>query len=60
MAETDVVRPAGCPVLHVAQVRVSVDQHVGATEQRQQSETPAETSASLCAPSAYLQSREAL
>lgn len=38
MVEADVVRPAGRPVLHVAQVGVSIDQHVSATEQRQQSE----------------------
>lgn len=38
MVETDVVRPAGGPVLHVAQVGVSIDQHVSATEHRQQSE----------------------
>lgn len=35
VVETDVVRPAGCPVLHVAQVGVSIDQHVSATEQKQ-------------------------
>lgn len=39
MVETDVVRPAGCPVLDVPQVGVSIDQHVSTTEQRQQSET---------------------
>lgn len=62
MAETDVVRPAGCPVLHVPQVGVSIDQHVSATEQRQ----PSETAVALgkvgesFATTAYLQSREAL
>lgn len=38
MVEADVVRPAGRPVLHVAQVGVPIDQHVSAAEQRQQSE----------------------
>lgn len=37
VVETDVVRPAGCPVLDVAQIGVSIDQHVSATEQKQQS-----------------------
>lgn len=41
VVETDVVRPAGRPVLHVPQVGVSVDQHVGAAEQKRQSETAA-------------------
>lgn len=41
VVETDVVRPAGRPVLDVPQVGVSVDQHVGAAEQKRQSETAA-------------------
>lgn len=60
MAETDVVRPAGCPVLHVAQVSVSVDQHVSAAEQKQQSETAAALRYSQGLLRAYLQSRDAL
>lgn len=42
MVEADVVRPAGRPVLHVAQVGVPIDQHVSAAEQRQQSEAELE------------------
>lgn len=64
VVETDVVRPAGCPVLDVAQVGVSIDQHVSATEQKQQSEAAAAAAAALRwsrGPSrAYLQSRDAL
>lgn len=41
VVETDVVRPAGRPVLHVPQVGVSIDQHVSAAEQRRRSETAA-------------------
>lgn len=41
VVETDVVRPAGRPVLDVAQISVSIDQHVSAAEQKQQSETSA-------------------
>lgn len=65
MVEADVVRPAGRPVLHVAQVGVSIDQHVSATEQRQQSEAELQRRsfsavAVSSATTAYLQSREAL
>lgn len=59
MVETDVVGPAGCPVLHVAQVGVPVDQHVSAAEQRRR--VRAAACPVLCAgQAAYLQSREAL
>lgn len=34
--ETDVVRPAGRPVLNVSQISVSIDQHVSAAENRTQ------------------------
>lgn len=63
VVETDVVRPAGCPVLDVAQVGVSIDQHVSATEQKRQSETAAAAAAlrwSRGLSRAYLQSRDAL
>lgn len=61
VVETDVVRPAGCPVLDVAQVGVSIDQHVSATEQKQQSEAAAAALRWSRGPSrAYLQSRDAL
>lgn len=42
VVETDVVRPAGRPVLDVPQVGVSVDQHVSAAEQKRQSEAAAQ------------------
>lgn len=62
VVETDVVRPAGRPVLDVAQVGVSIDQHVSATEQKQQSETAAAAALrwSRGLSRAYLQSRDAL
>lgn len=60
VVETDVVRPAGCPVLDVAQIGVSIDQHVSATEQKQQSETAAALRWSRGPSRAYLQSRDAL
>lgn len=33
VVETDAVCPAGCPVLDISQVSVSIDEHVGTTEQ---------------------------